>query len=45
MIFLADFSPIKPDFGLLFWTTLVFLLVWIPIGRGIQAYFASLERP
>ena len=33
MIFLADFSPIKPDFGLLFWTTLVFLLVWIPIGR------------
>ncbi len=33
MIFLADFSPIKPDFGLLFWTTLIFLLVWIPIGR------------
>ena len=33
MIFLADFSPIKPDFGLLFWTTVVFLLVWIPIGR------------
>ena len=33
MLFLADFSPIKPDFGLLFWTTLIFLLVWIPIGR------------
>jgi F-type H+-transporting ATPase subunit b len=33
LIFLADFSPLKPDFGLLFWTTLIFLLVWIPIGR------------
>jgi F-type H+-transporting ATPase subunit b len=26
MLFLADFSPIKPDFGLLFWTALFFLL-------------------
>ena len=33
IFFLADFSPMKPDFGLLFWTTLIFLLVWIPIGR------------
>jgi F-type H+-transporting ATPase subunit b len=35
MLFLADFSPIKPDFGLLFWTLLIFLLVWIPIGRKV----------
>ncbi len=28
MMFLADFSPIKPDFGLLFWTTVIFLIFW-----------------
>ena len=33
MIFLADFSVIKPDFGLLFWTTIIFLLFWFVIGR------------
>jgi F-type H+-transporting ATPase subunit b len=32
-IFLIDFPPLKPTFGLFFWTTLIFLLVWIPIGR------------
>jgi F-type H+-transporting ATPase subunit b len=33
MIFLADFSVIKPDFGLLFWTTVIFLLFWFLIGK------------
>lgn len=33
MIFLADFSVIKPDFGLLFWTTIIFLLFWFIIGK------------
>jgi len=33
MIFLADFSVIKPDFGLLFWTTVIFLLFWFIIGK------------
>lgn len=33
LIFLADFSVIKPDFGLLFWTTIFFLLFWFIIGR------------
>ena len=28
MIYLADFSPIKPEFGLFFWTTLFFILFW-----------------
>lgn len=28
MIFLADFTPIRPDFGLLFWTTVIFLIFW-----------------
>lgn len=30
---LADFSVIKPDFGLLFWTTIIFLLFWFLIGK------------
>jgi F-type H+-transporting ATPase subunit b len=34
MLFLADFSPIKPDFGLLFWTTIIFAAVYFLIGRG-----------
>ena len=33
IIFLADFNVIKPDFGLLFWTTLIFGLFWFLIGR------------
>ena len=30
---LADFSVIKPDFGLLFWTTIIFLLFWWMIAK------------
>ena len=33
MIFLIDFTPIKPDFGLLFWTTIIFGIFWILIGK------------
>jgi len=33
MLFLADFSPIKPDFGLLFWSVLFFLVFWFGIGK------------
>ena len=33
MFFLADFSVIKPDFGLLFWTSIFFLLFWLLIGK------------
>ena len=33
MIYLADFSPIKPEFGLFFWTTLFFILFWWLIGK------------
>jgi F-type H+-transporting ATPase subunit b len=33
MILLADFSPIKPDFGLLFWSTLFFLVFWLGLGK------------
>lgn len=33
MLFLSDFSVIKPDPGLLFWTLLIFLVFWFVIGK------------
>lgn len=33
MIFLADFSVIKPDFGLIFWTTIAFGLFWFMMSK------------
>ncbi len=33
MIFLADFSVIKPDPGLLIWTTIIFGLFWFLMSR------------
>ncbi len=30
---LLDFSPIKPDFGLFFWTVLIFLIFWFLMGK------------
>ena len=34
MIFLlVDFNPIKPDAGLIIWTTIIFLLFWGLVGK------------
>ena len=33
MFFLTPFPPMQPEFGLIFWTVLIFLLVWVFIGR------------
>lgn len=33
MLFLGDFSVIKPDPGLLIWTTVIFLLFWFIMSR------------
>lgn len=34
MILLSvDFNPIRPDFGLLFWATVIFLLFWILMAK------------
>lgn len=33
MLFLADFSVIKPEPGLLFWTTVIFLIFWFMMSR------------
>ena len=32
-IVLMDFNPIKPDLGLIVWTTFIFALFWFLIGR------------
>ena len=33
ILFLADFSVIKPDFGLFFWSTIIFLVFWFGMGK------------
>ena len=33
MLFLVDFSVIKPDPGLMFWTVLIFALFWFLLAR------------
>ncbi|HEX5624388.1 MAG TPA: F0F1 ATP synthase subunit B [Saprospiraceae bacterium] len=33
LISLLDFSPLKPDFGLLFWSSVFFLLFWFLVGK------------
>ena len=32
-VFLGGFSVMQPDPGLIFWTALIFLLVWVVLGR------------
>ncbi|MCP9237565.1 F0F1 ATP synthase subunit B [Lewinella sp. JB7] len=32
-LFLADFSVIKPDFGLIFWTVVIFLILYAILGK------------
>jgi len=33
MLFLADFNVLKPEPGLLFWTTVIFLIFWFLMSR------------
>lgn len=33
MVFLAEFTVLQPDPGLIFWTLIVFLIVWGLLGR------------
>ena len=33
VLFLADFSVIRPDPGLILWTSVIFILVWGILGR------------
>ena len=44
MFYLMGFDPIKPDIGLIFWTTVIFLLFWGIIGRFAFKPIASALR-
>ena len=33
MFYLLEFNPIKPDIGLILWTSIIFLLFWFLIGK------------
>lgn len=33
MILLAEFNVIKPDYGLFFWTVLIFIVLWTFLGK------------
>jgi len=33
MILLAEFNVIKPDYGLFFWTVLIFVVLWTFLGK------------
>lgn len=33
MYLLAEFNVIKPEYGLIFWTTLIFLFLWMFLGK------------
>ena len=33
LVFLSGLSILKPDPGLIFWTTIIFLVVWIGLGK------------
>lgn len=33
VLFLADFSVIKPDFGLFFWSAIIFIAFWLIMGK------------
>ncbi len=44
MFYLLDFSPIKPDIGLILWTTIIFGLFWLIVGRFAFKPIASALR-
>ncbi|HMT76677.1 MAG: F0F1 ATP synthase subunit B [Saprospiraceae bacterium] len=33
MVLLAEFNVIKPDFGLFFWTVIIFVSLWLFLGK------------
>lgn len=43
MLFLVDFSVLNPSFGLFFWTTLIFILVWVFLGRFFKKIVQALQ--
>lgn len=44
MLYLADFSVMNPSFGLIFWTTIIFILVWLVLGRSFKSIRNALTQ-
>lgn len=44
MLYLADFSVMNPSFGLLFWTSIIFIFVWLVLGRFFKAIRNALKQ-
>ena len=43
MLFLLDFSVLNPSYGLIIWTSLVFIAVWLFLGRFFKNIAQALE--
>jgi len=43
MLFLVEFSVLDPSFGLFFWTTVIFILVWLFLSRFFKNIAQALE--
>lgn len=44
MLFLAEFSPIVPDMGMIFWALLIFGVTWLFLGKFTFGPIASALR-
>ncbi|MCH2023461.1 MAG: ATP synthase F0 subunit B [Saprospiraceae bacterium] len=44
MFFLVEFSVLNPSFGLIFWTSLIFILVWVFLSRFFKNIAEALEN-
>lgn len=44
MIFLAGFPVLNPSVGLIFWTSLIFILVWLFLSRFFKNIAQALEN-
>jgi F-type H+-transporting ATPase subunit b len=44
MLFLLEFSVLNPSYGLIIWTSLVFVAVWLFLGRFFKNIAQALEN-
>lgn len=44
MAFLADFSVMNPSLGFLFWTSIIFILVWLVLGSRFKVIRNALKN-
>ncbi len=43
MLYLAEFSVMNPSLGFLFWTTIIFILVWLVLGSFFKTIKNALK--